>query len=135
MKKLIIIAGLTIILVSAFGIYKISTASSAVWPPRAQLEQTYINLSRAHGRSLIGANTAEKIASKFMHTPAEGARFQHCVDPSRVPKLNQDCWVILLNPTLLRMPGGKKGSSVKTAWAIDLISARGKGIEFAQYGK
>jgi hypothetical protein len=48
---------------------------------------------------------AAKTAASFGGQPAEKVVYAHCVDTTKAPRLNQDCWAVSLKPTLMRAFG------------------------------
>ena len=64
----------------------------------------------------VGAAAA---ASKFQGARVLEVHYVHCVDTTKVPKLNEDCWAVAMNPRGIAVPGGavvsRSGRSPK-AW-------------------
>lgn len=56
------------------------------------------------------ASRAARTAAKFGGQPAEKVVYAHCVDTTKAPRLNQDCWAVSLKPTLM-LPTGPAGAS------------------------
>lgn len=64
---------------------------------------------------------AARTATQFGGQPAEQVVYAHCVDTTKVPRLNQDCWAVSLRPTF---------SADSKGWDIVFVDpATGKIIE------
>jgi hypothetical protein len=50
------------------------------------------------------------------------AQYMHCVDTTRAPAIDQDCWVVSIDPGGMKAPGGMIGLAQPSAGSSNGIS-------------
>src|SRR6266576_111941 len=89
---------LTLLLCAAAGSAFAAIGRSAAWPfnsvTPAELASGGVTLTEATppANLPITAADAAAAASKFQGRPVLEEHYMHCVDTTKVPKLDQDCW-------------------------------------------
>ena len=89
-----------------------ATGRSAAWPftsvTPAELASGRVTLTAATppANLPITAADAAAAASKFQGRPMLEEHYIHCVDTTKVPKLDQDCWAISFDTKGMSAPGG-----------------------------
>jgi hypothetical protein len=113
-------------------------SGSGPWPFRdvtsAEAARAGLSITPLSTPTKAQALRAARNAAKFAGQPAEKVVYARCVDTTKVPRLNQDCWAVSLKPRLTRAdgPAGASGSSTADfkAWDIVFVDpANGKIIE------
>jgi hypothetical protein len=89
---------------------------SRPWPFRdvtaAEAASEGLKITPLSTPSMALAQRAARTAAKFGGQPTEKVVYAHCVDTTKAPRLNQDCWAVSLKPTLVRAEGPALASAV-----------------------
>jgi hypothetical protein len=100
---------------------------SAAWPfvsvTPAELASQGVKLTAASPPADLPISAAEATAaaSKFQGgRPALETHYVHCVDTTKVPRLDEDCWAISINPKGMTAPGG---AALASSSASETITA------------
>lgn len=111
------------------------------WPFRdvtpAEAAREGLRITPLPTPSKAQALQAARTAAKFGGQPAEKVVYAHCVDTTKAPRLNQDCWAISLKPTLIAADGpaltsspARSSTAASKGWNIVFVDpATGKVIE------
>lgn len=95
-------------------------------PSAAQLAPFGLALTDPHGAvpaSPTAAQAAENAVANVSGARALNAIYAHCVDANLTPALDQDCWVVNLNPSDTEYPGSMPGDGTPPPanWYIALV--------------
>ena len=70
------------------------------------------------------AARAASAAHKFQGARVLEVHYARCVDSDKVPKLNEDCWAVSMNPRGVAVPGGPavlRGGKTTKAWHAPIV--------------
>lgn len=127
-----LLAGLalcTIVLVSAFVAIPTSK-SSTPWPFTAptptQLDGSGVTLSTplaALPSGGISVAAASSSANAYFGGAAsiQKVEYMHCADASAVPNIDQDCYVVAVDPSVVPIMGSPQVDPKPATWAIVLV--------------
>jgi hypothetical protein len=114
-------------------------SSSSTWPfstvTSGQLSKGGITLSSpvaplpATAVSSTAADAA--VDAYFGGIPILDTGYQHCVDATASPEINQDCYAVTVDPSKLQLPGQGNASPKPLTWLIVLVDPTGQVIESA----
>lgn len=119
---------------AAYLLVSTSAGSGSSWPftdvTASQLAGQGVTLTpgTAPAGLAVSATEAAAAASTFQggRSPLVGAQYMHCVDTTRVPAIDQDCWVVSIDASGMFAPGGilmpsSTGSSAGIPLHFDIV--------------
>jgi hypothetical protein len=125
MKKLLI-ATAALVASLAGGLYAANTGHAVDNVPNSsQLEPFGLVLSNPQGAvPMRAAPVVTDAAVAAAHSSALQTQYLHCVDPNASPAIDEDCWVVSVDPSNIRVHGIPGQPDPKPAtWALVLVNA------------
>jgi hypothetical protein len=103
-----------------------SSASAPPMPTGAQWAPFNVTISPAQSAPSVPEQAADNAASAATGATVLNDQYVHCDVPGAVPPINQDCYVVLVDPT--QMP---ESSATAPGWAAVLVDpTTGKAIRW-----
>jgi hypothetical protein len=137
-KRKYFLASVVVAVGAALGLFfgLAGNGQSDAWPfpsvPSADLAAQGVTLAPVTEPDSLptSASAAAQVASRQQGKPVLGEAYMHCIDTTRVPAIDEDCWVVSLDPggeTNTPAPGF---SPIAIKWIVAFVDpVTGKWVE------